>query len=87
MVGVERRVADQQPGIVTARHRRQVGAVRHELRRDAEAVAAQHRISVTDVRELVSSAIDRICSTGTRVKSATDAIGPREPMPTPGTNR
>ena len=44
-------------------------------------------MSVTDVRELVSSAIVRISATGKRVYSATEATGPRDPMPTPGTNR
>ena len=38
------------------------------------------RISVTDVRELVSSAIAGSIATGTRVYSATDATGPREPI-------
>jgi len=44
------------------------------------------RMRVADVRELVSSAMWRMSSTGRRVKSATEATGPREPIPTPGTN-
>ena len=37
--------------------------------------------SATEVRELVSSAMRRTDSIGRRVKSATDATGPRDPMP------
>ena len=44
-------------------------------------------MSATDVRELVSSAMRRISASGTLAYSATDATGPSEPMPTPGTNR
>ena len=70
------------------RHRREVGPVRHELGLDAEADArTEHLISATEVRELVSSAMRRISLDRPSVKSATDATGPREPMPTPGTKR
>ena len=43
--------------------------------------------SATEVLELVSRAMRRIDDTGFVEKSATDATGPREPIPTPGTNR
>ena len=45
------------------------------------------RSSATDVRELVSSAMDRISSVGTLLKIATDATGPSEAIDTPGTMR
>ncbi len=40
-----------------------------------------------DVRELVSTAMQRSCSIGREVKIATDATGPSEMMPMPGTIR
>src|SRR5215813_10258118 len=45
------------------------------------------RVSPADVRELVSSPIRLTSSSGTRVKSATDATSPLEMMPRPGTIR
>ena len=39
----------------------------------------------TDVRELASRATVRTRSIGTRLKTATDATGPSDPMATPGT--
>ena len=76
-------------GVVRRGHRREVGPVRHEVRRDAEPVRGTAReMSATDVRELVSSAMRPDLGRAARVvKSATEATGPREPMPTPGTNR
>ena len=49
--------------------------------------AHRMRVSATDVRELMSSASVAIRSTGTRLKTATDATGPSDPMATPGTMR
>ena len=45
------------------------------------------RSSAIDVLELVSSAIDRMCSVGTLLKIATDATGPSDAIDTPGTIR
>ena len=49
--------------------------------------AHKTRNSAIDVRELVSTAIDRISAVGTLVKIATDATGPSDAMETPGTMR
>ena len=68
VVHIERRVANEQAGVAVARHRREIGPVMNELGLDAEAVSRTALSqSATDVRELVSSAIRRIDSTGTRV--------------------
>ncbi len=45
------------------------------------------RVSIADVRELESSAIDFTSAIGLRVKSATEATAPSDPMHTPGTMR
>ena len=49
--------------------------------------AQSTRRSATDVRELVSSAIDSICATGTGVKSATERTGPSDTTAASGTAR
>ncbi len=49
--------------------------------------AQRIRVSTADVRDDVSSAIDRTSRIGLRVNSATDATGPSDPMQTPGTMR
>ncbi len=56
------------------------GAIRHRF-------AQRMRVSAADVRELVSSARRCTCPIGTRVKMATDRMGPSEPIATPGTRR
>ena len=48
-------------------------------------LAHSTRTSATDVRELVSMAIDRTSSIGLDVKSSTDATGPREAIARSGT--
>jgi hypothetical protein len=47
--------------------------------------AAITRVSATEVRELVSSAMVRTRSMGTDVKSATDRTGPSDAMAQSGT--
>ena len=50
-------------------------------------LAANTRVSATDVRELVSSAIDRTLSIGIEVKIATEATGPSDATAQSGTIR
>ncbi len=63
------------------------GPLEYNIGRILNSRAQRTRTSATDVRELVSSAIERTSRIRFRVNSATDATGPREAIETPGTIR
>ena len=87
-VGEERGIADEQRGVGAGRAcgpgpdrcGSQTGSM---LNRRAQRIFS----SATDVRDEVSSAIERTSDTGVRVNSATEATAPSDPMQTPGTTR
>ena len=60
----QRLVADDQRGIVVRQHRLEIWTVRLELGWIWNSRAQNTRVSATEVRELVSSAIDRTSAIG-----------------------
>ena len=87
-VGKQRRIADEQRRVGGGEHRR-AGPARAARTSGAMSNRRAHRmrVSAADVRDDVSSASVRTSRIGSRVKSATDATGPSDPMQTPGTMR
>ena len=82
MVGLERRIADQQAGIEVPRHRRQVGTVRHEPRAECGSDAGTAPESAPPT--CASWCRARCAESGRSARvvySATDAIGPRDRCP------